>query len=185
MTKEMNCALFDRSVILNSRKHANNRSMSNMLGDSNTMYRKGQSLQKKLDLRAVQAEVDQYIAVGKVKLKGVPIAEEIAAVERARSFLVDYGAVLNFGLDTWSNIVLILLPTHVKPVNAKVVANRTAKSIQPEGADNNREGFTYQTIKVSDKRCIHVVGMPLNFKPRLLLEYMRVHLQTTSLGLHM
>jgi hypothetical protein len=178
---ELYCKLFDRYVTLNSKQRANTSSMSSLLG-ARSSHRKGDGWQRKLRMRATESDVDQYIAGGKLLVKGVPLTEEMEAVERTRQFLVDYHQVLNFAPHTWADTVLVLLPKFTKPINAKQQANTSVRALQLEGADNNREGFRYETIKVSDKRSVHVVSAPLNFKPKLLLEYMGLHLPAMNIA---
>jgi hypothetical protein len=176
---EVYCKLFDRHVTMNSRRSVS--SMNSLLGTKSS-YRKGEGLQRKLKLRATESDVDQYIAGGKLLVKGMSPTEEIEAVGRARQFLVDYHQVLNFATHTWIDTVLVLLPKFVKPINAKQQINTTARAVQLEGADNNRNGFRYEAIKVNDRRSVHVVSTPTNFKPKLLLEYMGQRLPAMNIA---
>jgi hypothetical protein len=53
-------------------------------------------------------EVAYYISQGNVKFRNVSMVEDILLITRIQDFLVQYGPYLNFRLDIWSKVFIIL-----------------------------------------------------------------------------
>lgn len=77
------------------------------------MQPRNERMKKKLvEFHAAQVEI--FLMRKRVFVRGLTVVEQIAAVERLRKFLIDFGEVINFSVTTWDNVVIVLCGPPVK-----------------------------------------------------------------------
>lgn len=56
----------------------------------------------------LRGEADAFIRNGNVLVTNMSPKEELESIERLREFLIEYGALLNFRIDKWQTVVVII-----------------------------------------------------------------------------
>ncbi|KAJ1420708.1 hypothetical protein B484DRAFT_399764 [Ochromonadaceae sp. CCMP2298] len=118
--------------------------------------------------------------------------QEVQAVQHLHSFLVDYGDVLNFSVERWSAVVVVLhlhagmdkygsaanTETDSEAEQAQAVAGREEEAAG-KGGDELAMGGGYS---IAAKSGFTVLKVPHNFKPRHLLDFCAKHLPASQIS---
>lgn len=171
---KIDAALFERLLSRHSRQSESASSFSSLFVDSyrakshHTPHRSaGSSCGSRVSsTEAFMNEVDSYFTMGNVLLQDVSMEKELEVLKKLRQFLLDYGTLLNFRIDQWKNIIIVL-------------------KMHPT---NNSSGKQRQTAATSKYSCIaddprYVFTIPTNFKAHILLESFRVNLPSAKISL--
>jgi len=174
LNAQLDAILFDRHV--SARHHST--PYSSIL--SSSPYPSARSLAQKRTTKLLDAHVQSFMRSSQLLVRGLAPEEELAAVQRLRQFLLDYGQVLGFSHATWGSVVLLLhKPDGAKPSGAAGAAagegEKDAASAQHEQV-LARKGF--QCDKRSDG--LFLVHIPHRFREGDLLEFLRLKLPMTS-----
>ena len=133
--------------------------------------------------RYFEDEVDAFLRKGNVMVLPMPVQDEFAAVQRLRLCLLDYGDVLNFSIDRWHRVVVLLhqeqpllQQKHQEQQSAASESgvNQTASTATAAVTGKSKkyaqvgaaEGYT-----VEQKSNVYILRVPFDFKMRNLLQF--------------
>ena len=105
-------------------------------------------------------EVDSFFMNGNVMVNNLSLTEEHAALKRLKSFLVDFGDLVNFSLQRWFQVIVV------------IQSNESALHIRGSASPPKLVShFEYHS-----ERNFHIVKVPHDFKRRAFLDFLRVKL---------
>lgn len=137
---ELGSSLFDSAVTL---KHQQTRrdGVANIFSTIDTSPR------RRKNKKHLSKLADWYVVSGNVRFNNVHIAEESSALVKFRSFLLDYGDLVNFNAESWSKIFIVM---------------------QNPSADTN-DHYCVTTLKQG----YFIVNMPVKFSTEKVLELLQ------------
>jgi hypothetical protein len=122
-------------------------------------------------------EIDNYLRNGNLMMLGVPLGSELNVLKRFRLFLLEYGLLVNFSVDTWKDIHFILVqqPPHLSSKTAHVVA----AALHPPKEETIKEK-QQPSYAFTSEPPVYMLQIPANFKVKQLLEFLRVNIPACS-----
>jgi hypothetical protein len=129
---------------------------------------------------------------GNVLIKDLDPEKEQRAMKTLRSFLIDYGALVNFSTKQWRGVVIIIVDKSAVSVGSKSEGGNGVKGTEKDkgvGKGKESAGMSSGQRKALDTtgfRCVkegksYLIEIPHTFKIPALLEFVRVNLPMTSL----
>ena len=170
LNAQLDAIVFDRHV--SARHHS--APYSSIL--SSSPYPSARSLAQKRTTKLLDSHVQSFMRSSQLLVRGLAPEEELAAVQRLRQFLLDYGQVLGFSHAAWGSVVLMLHKPDdaAKPKPAGAAGDETKEASHERVLA--RKGF--QCDKRSDG--YFLVHIPHRFRDGDLLEFLRLSLPMTS-----
>ncbi len=143
-------------------------------------------------------EIDVFIRYGNVMSKELPVVEEYHVITKFHKFLKEYAGLINFNLDYWKSVLVIIYFNH----NPVVISNRQRKKAIKEGnrdcynhlyklelmeslvqgsstsatADSTSKDITRIDVKGKEYKIKYVVSIPHDYIDRFLLEFLQQQL---------
>jgi hypothetical protein len=122
---------------------------------------------------------------GNVLIKDLEPEKEQRAMKTLRSFLIDYGALVNFSTKRWRSVVIIIIDKSSVPKASKSENDKD----KDKGKGKESVGMSSGQRKALDTtgfRCVkegksYLLEIPHTFKIPALLEFVRANLPMTSL----
>lgn len=102
---------FQRDIELKYRmSHATlfNTNDNNSKSSINNTSKRSRMKMMPISWHLLRGEADAFIRNGNVLVTNLSPREELESVERLREFLIEYGALLNFRIDRWQMVVVII-----------------------------------------------------------------------------
>jgi hypothetical protein len=164
MTNALHLRLFERFAAA-SQRHLRYENEEHVSLASIFSEQKGISRKKKGPRdKGLQAfEVDLFIKNGNVLVKNLSVAEEFAAMGLLRQFLIEFGELLNFRTDRWFAVIFVIEST---------------TDLDRYSTSKKAPALSYEK-----KDSFHIVKISPKFKPRALLEHLRVYIPFTKMDL--
>lgn len=142
-------------------------------------------------------QVENYLRVGNVLIKGLSLTHENESLERLKQFFYDYGALINFTATQWRYVYFILYDKNDR--NYRNLKNNT-NNTENETKDKN-ETNTFRILSKDEKKkrkhdkmndisnyhCVqennrYVLNIPSDFKHAALLNFIRINLPMSSIS---
>jgi hypothetical protein len=123
---------FQRDIELKYRMaHATlfNTNDSNSKSSINNSSKRSRMKMMPISWHLLRGEADAFIRNGNVLVTNVSPREELESIERLREFLIEYGALLNFRIDKWQMVVVVIGGT--KGYSYEMKVGRHVISIPP------------------------------------------------------
>ena len=140
------------------------------------------------DYRAarIRGEVEQYLRSDHLFMRGLSLEGELEATGKLREFLVSYGDVLNFSVEAWSSLVIVIYD------NADIHQSQSSFSVKGKGGKVQGRGRQPETrtdlaTREVPYRCtvtsgVHVVEVPHTFKKKALIRFLHEHAPQTQIS---
>lgn len=119
-----------------------------MTGSVKQFSRTGRSLQFKKMAKNRANEVDAYFRKN-LHVANISLDDELAVIQKFRTFLLDYGESVNFSFESWMRVHVVLF---------KDEGRRPAKALYEVKTVNHGKSF--------------IVRVPIHFKPSTLIDFL-------------
>ena len=156
--------IFERSLKYN--KYRQIREFNEFTG------RKGKESRKLRQTRELLAkEVVFYLTTGNVKLRNITALDDFLIVNKFQDFLVEYGPYVNFQLDNWKSVVVIIHgDDHIKK-NIQLLNHSTIPAIMNKYHAKKWLKYSFEVIQNKN-----ILEIPKDFKPKDLSEFILDHI---------